>query len=142
MSRIEEWAPTDPLGGRGRPKPVYDVSGSALLVGGLRKYLLWGPIVVGVGMGVFYAALLADDPTGWFVLGGIIALVGWIVSVFGIVQTIDGVWALAPLLEVAARVSAEGQSDPSKSWPAPPRPESPAPTLVPSGSQVGTGPSA
>jgi|GEM_PF-504102 len=111
---------SDPLATRGRQKPVLDVHGSALLVGGLRKYLLWGPIVAGVGMGVFYAGSFADDPSGWFLLGGLTAIVGWIVSVIGIVQMIDGVWELAPLVEAAARVFLGRQADTSESWLTPP----------------------
>lgn len=110
---------------KGSAQPINDVSGSVLLVGGLRRYLLWGPIVVGVGMVVLYAGALTGGPTIWPILGILIAIVGWIVGVLGIVQLVNGVGALAPLLEVAARASLHATTPPSESWSPPTRATNP-----------------
>lgn len=110
---------TEQLSSRGKPERVYDVPGSILLVGGLRKYLLWGPIVAGVGIGILNGGLYTEDPSGWLVLGGLIAIVGAIISIAGILQLIKGVWTLAPLFEVAAQASLSQKSAPCQSWPAP-----------------------
>jgi hypothetical protein len=109
----------EPLAQGRRPQPVHKVPGSVLLVGGLRKYLLWGPIVAGVGMGMSYGSLFAGGATGWLVVGGLIAIVGASISIAGILQLIQGVGTLAPLVEVAAQESLNRETTLGESWPAP-----------------------
>ena len=90
-----------------------NTTASSLLVGGLRRLLLWGPITAGVGAGIVYMGLFADDPSGWFVLGGLVALAGAIVSLIGALDLLHGAAVLAPLLELSARASLKQEADSS-----------------------------
>lgn len=103
-----------------RAQPVHKSPASTLLVGGLWKYLLWGPIVAGGGAGIYSVGLLTGDPLVWVALGGLIVIVGAIISIAGIVQLIQGVGMLAAVFEVAARASLEPASAPREDWPPPP----------------------